>query len=99
MASKAPPPRGIRYALERPDGGAAFLPDRFAGGPLLESDAESVAEEFIASATMGESVGEDARDEVVDEENGGPFLELEDAEPDTPEVVPEPLVMRLVSRR
>lgn len=40
-------------------------------------DAESVAQEFIATATTGESVEMDAQDEVVDEEQGGPFIEIE----------------------
>jgi hypothetical protein len=41
-------------------------------------EAEADAEEFIGSATMGESVSEDARNEVVDEEEGGPFMLLDE---------------------
>lgn len=53
----------------RPDEDDAFA-------PLADDEAESFAEEFIATATSGEFVGEDARDEAVAEELGGPFIEL-----------------------
>ncbi|MBX3219224.1 MAG: hypothetical protein KF795_01820 [Labilithrix sp.] len=46
--------------------------------PLADADAEALAEEFIGSATNAESVREDAEDEVVDEEEGGPFIVLDD---------------------
>jgi hypothetical protein len=63
----------------RQDDGNAFVPDTSGEHrPLLADDAESFAEEFVASATMGESVGEDARDEVVDDEEGGPFIVLDE---------------------
>jgi hypothetical protein len=39
-------------------------------------DAESFAEEYIASATGAEAIAETARDEFVMEEVGGPFLDL-----------------------
>ena len=43
------------------------------------SDAESFAEEFIDSATAGGgSIREDAADEVGDDEDGGPFIVLDD---------------------
>lgn len=38
--------------------------------------AESFAEEFIASATGAEAVNEAARDEVIVEEVGGPFIDV-----------------------
>ncbi|MBX3190811.1 MAG: hypothetical protein KF819_27685 [Labilithrix sp.] len=62
----------------RPDGGDAFVPDPQGGhGPLPSDDAESLAEEFIASATSAEPVEMEARDEVVEEELGGPFVGIE----------------------
>jgi hypothetical protein len=68
----------------RPDDGQAFLPDPTLTNrhnALADSDVESFAEEFIASATAGEPVEMDAQDEVIEEEWGGPFLELDaDAE-------------------
>lgn len=62
---------------ERLDGGDAFVPDVARNHErLVDDEAESYAEEFIAEATSAEYVGEDARDEMVAEELGGPFLEL-----------------------
>lgn len=64
----------------RPDDGQAFLPDPTLTNrhnALADTDVESFAEEFIASATAGEPVEMDAQDEVVEEEWGGPFLELD----------------------
>ncbi len=68
-----------RSVGKRSDPGTAFLPDPYdrtrpparAGDPL----AESLAEEFLASATSAEEIGEDDRDEVQPEELGGPFTE------------------------
>lgn len=62
----------------RTDGGRAFLPDPFAHGWASSSTspdalAEGLAEEFLASATSGEEVAADERDEVQTEELGGPF--------------------------
>ena len=47
------------------------------GGPARVSDdlAESLAEEFLESATSGEDVAEELQDEIVPEELGGPFVE------------------------
>ncbi len=59
------------------DAGDAFLPDvARTHERLVDDEAESFAEEFIAEATSAEYVGEDARDEMVAEELGGPFLTL-----------------------
>jgi hypothetical protein len=83
--------RDARKSAARPDSADAFLPDPMAGGghgPLASDDAEWFAEEYIASATTGEPIMEDARDEVSEEEEGGPFLVLE-AE-DDPELLPAP---------
>lgn len=66
---------------ERPDDGEAFLPDPTmpgVQGPV--TDAESFGEEFVASATTGEPLHMDALDEVTEEEEGGPFLELDQDE-------------------
>ena len=70
-----------RRASERPtrtDDANAFIPETADGSSLTPkgADAEFLGEEFIGSALAGESVAEDARDEVVDEEEGGPFLVL-----------------------
>jgi hypothetical protein len=46
------------------DEGTAFVPDFRRGFVAFEDgDAEAFGEEFIASATSGEAVGEDARNE------------------------------------
>jgi hypothetical protein len=64
---------------ERSDNGDAFLPDNMGTlRPLPEAEAESSAEEFVTSALQGESVVEDARDEVSDDEAGGPFIVLDE---------------------
>jgi hypothetical protein len=85
--------REARAAAHRPDSGEAFLPDPTATeqhGVLTKTDVEFFAEEFIASATAGEQVEMEAGDEVVTEEWGGPFLELEPLDGDDTEVIPEP---------
>lgn len=62
----------------RPDDGNAFVPDTIGQlRPIPARDAESFAEEFIGSATAAESVSEDAEDEVVEEEDGGPYIVLD----------------------
>jgi hypothetical protein len=85
--------REARAAAHRPDNGDAFLPDPTAKsehGVLTSTDVEFFAEEFIASATAGEQVEMEAGDEVVEEEWGGPFLELDPLEGDDAEAIPEP---------
>ncbi|MBX3226289.1 MAG: hypothetical protein KIT84_43100 [Labilithrix sp.] len=71
-----------RQTATRVDDGNAFLPDiaddASPGVTAKAADAEFFGEEYIGSATTGESVSESARDEVVDEEEGGPFLVLSD---------------------
>lgn len=63
----------------RVDDGNAFVPDTNGQlRPLAASDAESFAEEFIGSATHGGSIREDANDEVVEDEVGGPFIVLDE---------------------
>lgn len=85
--------REARAASQRPDDGAAFLPDPTARAKhtvASMADGESFGEEFLASATAGEPVEMDAQDEVVEEEWGGPFLELEAEGADSTEAIPEP---------
>lgn len=81
---KTPNGRPIRaFERDRPaprqDDGNAFLPDTIGQlRPLPAADAEAFAEEFIGSATNAESVREDAEDEVADDEEGGPFIVLDE---------------------
>ncbi len=42
-----------------------------------DDDAEASAEEFVMQATSAEDVGERARDELLLEELGGPFIEID----------------------
>jgi hypothetical protein len=62
------------------DDGDAFLPDpsrhRDGGRKWAASDAEELAEEFLASATSAEFAFEEARNELSEEELGGPFVGL-----------------------
>lgn len=78
LSTDDPTVRARRHAMNRPDDGEAFLPDPTRrGAHITANDAESFGEEFVASATRGEPTHMDAADEVVDEEEGGPFLELD----------------------
>lgn len=93
------PPHGRSH---RPDDGDAFLPDPSASNrhnPLADSDAEAFAEEFIASATAGEPVEMEAQDEVLEEEWGGPFLELESEPGESGEAIPEPPMLHKLPPR
>jgi hypothetical protein len=63
-------------AARRPDDAEAFLPDPSGGNnPSRAEDdlAEVLAEEYLGAATSAEEVSEDVRDEVVEDEVGGPF--------------------------
>lgn len=62
---------------ETPDDADAFIPDRTRHDGALADDAEADAEEFIAGATSGDAVFEEARDEVAADELGGPYLEYD----------------------
>ena len=59
----------------RPDSGDAFIRDP-GSGPAHTNDAlaESLAEDFLSSATSGEEQGEETADAIVPEEDGGPFV-------------------------
>jgi hypothetical protein len=68
----------MRVSKRRPfrrDGGDAFLPDPASGTFIRVPEAESVAEEFIASVTSAGFVLEDARNELSVDEIGGPFVD------------------------
>ena len=67
-------PQTVR-ASRRPDHADAFFPDP-EGGPAHAPDdlAEELAEEFLSSATSGEEAANDGHEQVVPEENGGPFV-------------------------
>jgi hypothetical protein len=66
-------PRKTR--ARRTDDGEAFLPDLTDGMAMVRDDlAEALAEEFLMSATSGEHVSEDALNQEVPEESGGPFV-------------------------
>ena len=77
-ATTVVPPHG------RSDEGRAFLPDPYdgTGAPARADDplAETLAEEFVASATNAEEMTEDDRDQLMPEEVGGPFTESSGAE-------------------
>ena len=61
------------------DDGDAFVPDFRHGFVVVkDDDAEAFGEEFIAAATSAEAVGEDARDELLDDELDGLALEMLD---------------------
>lgn len=104
LTREDPTVRARRVAMNRPDDGEAFLPDPTRrGAHITANDAESFGEEFVASATGGEQLHMDANDEVVEEEEGGPFLVLEEAdgEPGTaeePEAFDPPVRGRNVRR-
>jgi len=67
--------RAVR-ANGRSDDANAFVRDPGDGPSVVSDDlAEALAEEFVQAATTGEEVGEDVRDQLVDEEVGGPFVE------------------------
>ncbi len=80
----------IRSHVHRADDGNAFVPDPMDRNGAIPDDAESFAEEFIASATAGEPVEMDAADEVIEEEVGGPFVmdQADDEDSDDPTLEP-----------
>jgi hypothetical protein len=97
-ARAAPPPDPEH--LRRTDRADAFVPDPEDGPAHVDDDlAEALAEEYLNSATSGEETTEEALDQVVPEEIGGPFVETtgadefaagtDDSNPE--DAVPEPL--------
>lgn len=70
-------PAYAKSLRERSKESASHDDDRaFLGGKARAQDslAENLGEEFVASATSGEEVGEEDLNAVVAEENGGPFV-------------------------
>lgn len=71
--------------MPRPDDAEAFVHDvGISHAPVSDDEAEAFGEEFIATATSGEFIGEDARNEVAEEELGlieiRPMFEEDEAE-------------------
>jgi hypothetical protein len=67
--------------LRREDRADAFIKDPGDGPALTDDDlAQTLAQEYLRSATSGEDTTEDAFDEVVPEEIGGPFVETSASE-------------------
>lgn len=63
-------------AVERPDSADAFMDDPEDGPAVIDDDlAETLAEEFLQSATSGGDSTDEAMDRMVPEEIGGPFIE------------------------
>lgn len=62
------------------DSGEAFVADTTRDRARLPRDAEEFAEEFIATATSAEDAFAEARDELIVEELGGPYLEIDGKE-------------------
>jgi hypothetical protein len=86
-------PEGILFGLEddrdpemlartrRTDDGEAFMPDPEDGPAMIGDDlAETLAEEFVRSALTGNNTGDEAMDDFVAEEIGGPFVETSASE-------------------
>jgi hypothetical protein len=71
------PHRDVDIArVMRADSADAFIRNPDDGDMNVEDDlAESLAEEFVHSATSGENQAEETLDQVVPEEIGGPFIE------------------------
>jgi hypothetical protein len=70
--------RPPKSRLLPPDSGEAFLPDPRGGAPARSRDAfaETLAEEYVSNATNAEEMTEDARNALLSEELGGPFVEV-----------------------
>jgi len=81
-ADDEPPRRDVDLdRLLRADTADAFIRDPDDGPIRLDDDlAETLAEEFVHSATSGEEQTEEALDQMVPEEIGGPFIETSASE-------------------
>ena len=68
-------------AERRSDPGGAFFPEP-EEGPVVANEevAETLSQEYLSSATSGEEVASERRDELQTEELGGPFVETTDGE-------------------
>jgi hypothetical protein len=67
--------RKIIRPKTRKDDANAFITEADQATGTPDDLAEHLAEEFLRSASSGEDMEEDARDEVLVEEIGGPFIE------------------------
>jgi hypothetical protein len=91
----------VRDHVHRKDDGNAFFPDPEGGEAHAGNDtlAENLAEVFLESATSGEERAEEALNELVTEELGGPFLEDAPDDDDLPiEPLPPPRDRRRVAK-
>jgi hypothetical protein len=72
----------VARRVERSDSGDAFFPDPQGNGPARAPDdlAETLAEDYLASATTGGNVDDEVLNQVVPEEIGGPFVETSSSE-------------------
>jgi hypothetical protein len=101
----------LAQRTERSDSADAFFPDPQGGGISRAPDdlAETLAEDFVASATTGNDVDDEVLNQVVPEEIGGPFIETTPAEefaegydesnPEDATVEPRPLAVSGVVER
>lgn len=64
-----------RHALRADDTHAFVRDPSKSDGRVRDDLAEELGEGFLTSATSGQESGQDHFDEVIDEEEGGPFLE------------------------
>lgn len=62
-------------AEKRHDDANAFIPEDGSSIDSRDDLAEMLAEGFLAQATSGESIDLDVRDELLEEELGGPFVQ------------------------
>jgi hypothetical protein len=81
LPDEEPVPPPVRPS-RRSDSADAFFPDPQEGGPSRAPDdlAETLAEDFVASATSGDNVDDEVMNQVVPEEIGGPFIETSSTE-------------------
>jgi hypothetical protein len=96
---------------ERSDSADAFFPDPQEGGRSQAPDdlAETLAEDYVASATTGGNVDDEVLNQVVPEEIGGPFVETtsgeefaegyDESNPEDATVEPRPLAVSGVVER
>ena len=101
----------LAQRTERSDSADAFFPDPQGGGPSRAPDdlAETLAEDYVASATTGNDVDDEVLNQVVSEEIGGPFIETSSGEefaegydesnPEDATVEPRPLAVSGVVER
>jgi hypothetical protein len=92
--------RPLSARVGRTDTADAFIPDP-ENGPARTSDdlAETLAEDFVRSATTGEDAEDETAEQVVPEEYGGPFVEttaaeefaMDEDESNPPDAMAEPL--------